>query len=228
MFTTLLIIVVAAAIWFVVIYNSLQRQGNAVKQARADITASLKKRADLAGQLIDIAKSYGDHEKLAQLAASGNMAGIKEATDSSRQIDTVISHVSSLAMAFPDLKANATYQQLMSQLNDIESNLQKKRERYNAAVGAYNTYRSSLPQAFFSAAIGFPEAPFYQTDENGIDAIAEFKTDDGAMLKETIQKIGGKASGMVSQAGKQLNTAIADRHTPADGDDGQNPSATPR
>ena len=226
MFTTLLFVIVVGAIWFVVIYNSLQRQGNAVRQARADITASLRKRADLAGQLINIAKSYGDHEKLTQIGTSGNMADIKDAARASRRIDTVISQVSSLAMAFPDLKANATYQQLMSQLNDIETDLQKKRERYNAAVGSYNTYRSSLPQAMFSAAIGFPEAPYYQTDENGIDAIAEFKTDDGAMLKETIHKMGGKASNLISNTSKQLNAAIAERRGAHDGEDQGSPPAT--
>lgn len=206
----LLIVAVVLLIWFVKIYNQLQRYGNDVKRARADIMASMKKRLDLAGRLVDITKSYGEHEKLTQLTTAENMSSISDAMVAARKVDQVLNQVSSLAMAYPDLKANATYQQLMSQLHDIESDLQQRREGYNASVSRYNSYRCSLPQTLFASSVGFPEAPFFSVDETGLDALPDFKTDDGQMLKATLQKMGGKAGDLVNHAGKQINTALAE------------------
>lgn len=206
----LLIVAIVLLVWFVKIYNSLQRRGNNVKRARADIVAAMKKRLDLAGRLVDIAKSYGEHEKLTQLTSAESMSSISDAMTASRRVDQAINQVSSLAMAYPELKANATYQQLMSQLHDIESDLQNRREGYNAAVSDYNAYRSSLPQALFAGSVGFPEAPFYSVDESGLETLADFSTDDGQMLKATLQRMGGRAQELVSQAGKQINTAITE------------------
>jgi len=199
----LAIVIVGALVgWFVSIYNSLQRYGNEVKRCRGDIMASMKKRSDLVGRLLDIARSYGDHEKLTQVTATENMSSV----------------FSGLAMAYPELKANVTYQQLMSQLHEIETNLQTRRETYNAAASAYNSKRSSLPQALFSAAIGFPEASFYAVDDSGLESLPEFQTDDGALLKESLQRMGeragafaqqagGRAGELAQQAGRNLNAA---------------------
>lgn len=197
-------------VWFVKIYNGLQRYANDVKRARADIMASMKKRLDLAGRLIDIAKSYGEHEKFTQLTSADSMSSISDAVAVASKVDQVLNQVSSLAMAYPDLKANATYQQLMSQLHEIETDLQNRREGYNASVSDYNTYRCSLPQTLFAASVGFPEAPYFAVDENGLEALPDFKTDDGQMLKATLHRMGGKAGDLVSQAGKQINTAITE------------------
>ena len=208
--TLLFFIIVGVLIWFVLIYNALQRSGNNVKRGRADMMASMKKRIDLVGRLVDIAKSYGDHEKLTQITSSVNMASIGDAMAVSRHADQTLNHISSLAMAYPDLKANATYQQLMSQMHEIESNLQARRESYNAAVSGYNSYRSSLPQALFAASIGFPEAPFYTVDDSGLESLPEFQTDDGKQLKESLQRLGSRAGDLAQNAGQRLNTAIAD------------------
>lgn len=204
------LILIVAVVWFVLIHNSLQRHGNQVKRCRADITASMKKRIDLVGRLVDIARSYGEHEKFTQIASSENMASIGDAMAASKRVDQALNQISSLAMAFPELKANATYQHLMSQLHDIETNLQARRETYNGSVSVYNSYRSSLPQALISSSLGFPEAPFYSVDESGLESLPDFQTDDGKLLKENLQRMGERASGLAQQAGKKINSAIAD------------------
>lgn len=211
-FLTLAIILVLV-VWFVKIYNGLQRGGNDVKRARADIMASMKKRIDLVGRLIDIAKSYGEHEKLTQLSSVGSLNSIADAIAAGREANRAINTLASLAMAHPDLKANGTYQQLMTQLEEIETNLQARREGYNAEVSRYNSYRSSLPQALFAGSIGFPEAPFFTVDGDGLEALPDFQTDDGKMLRDSIQRMGEKAGTLATQAKSQVSTAIADART---------------
>ena len=50
-----------------------------------------------------------------------------------------------VAQAFPQLKADATYQKLMQQLETLENDILARRENYNNRVNAYNSYRNSLP-----------------------------------------------------------------------------------
>lgn len=203
-------VLVILVVFFVVMYNGLQRLGNEVKRTKANIMASMKKRVDLAQRLVDIAKSYGDHEKLTQISISSNMTSIGEVMAASRNVDQVIGQISNLAMAYPDLKANAAYQQLMSQLHGLETDIQERRELYNGAVSKYNSTRSSLPQALFSSSLGFPEAPYYEVDENGLDTLAEFKTDDGAMLRDTFQRIGTRVADASVSAGRQIENRFSE------------------
>ncbi|ODT85373.1 LemA family protein [Phenylobacterium sp. SCN 70-31] len=206
----LLLIVLGLLGAFVVKYNHLQKLGNQVKRFRGDIAAAMKKRGDLVGRLSDIAKSYGDHEKLTQITASTNMSGVAGVGPDMENASRLFS---GLAMSFPDLKANATYQQLMSQLHEIEGNLQSRREQYNEAASVYNSYRSSLPQALFASAVGFPEAPFFTVDESGLEVLPEFKTDDGLILKESLQKAGNRAGALAQGAAQTATQKIGQVRT---------------
>ena len=42
-------------------YNALQTLAHGVREAHANVMASMKKRVDLTNKLIDIAKGYADH-----------------------------------------------------------------------------------------------------------------------------------------------------------------------
>ena len=66
-FWLLLLIVIGLLLAFVLGYNSLSRLAQEVKQCNANIMASVQKRADLANRLMDIARSYGEHEKLTHI-----------------------------------------------------------------------------------------------------------------------------------------------------------------
>ena len=50
-----------------------------------------------------------------------------------------------VAQAFPQLKADATYQKLMQQLETLENDILARRENYNKRVNEYNSYRNSFP-----------------------------------------------------------------------------------
>jgi LemA protein len=214
MLLILLIILVVAAIWFVKVYNHLQKMANDVKRTKANIMASTQKKLDLCQRLMDICKSYGEHEKLTQIATAQQVSSIGDAMVSSRTADRVIGQVSSLAMAYPDLKANGTYQQLMNQLHLIETDLQQRREQYNGSVSFYNTYRCSLPQNIIAGKLGFPEAQFYQVSSDGNDGVGDFKTDDGKMLRDTFAKIGQRAGELGARASRQIESAVTDMRSP--------------
>jgi LemA protein len=183
----LIFVIIIIAIAFVLIYNKLQQAGQGVKASHSNVLTVIQKRADLANKLQDIAKGYGDHEKLVQISVSNNLV------ETFKESSNAIANVNAIAQQYPDLKANATYQQLMLQLNQIEDELQRKREIYNSIAGNYNSMRLQIPTIFFASAMGFKEAPYFDFDN--LQAIKDFKTDDGEMLKNVIAGVASKAKG---------------------------------
>ncbi|HCC00671.1 MAG TPA: hypothetical protein DEP42_05590 [Ruminococcaceae bacterium] len=189
-------------------YNGLRFRSEGVKRSNSDLIGMLRKRVTLVNQLIDICKGYGEHEKLTHITVSEGATNVAESASIARAANTVIDRVTAIASNFPDLKANRTYEKLMDQLHSIEGEIQEKRELYNRTVELYNTQRATFPAVLFSDTLGFPEAPYYQTNEDGLDAKIEFKTDDGAILRETMKRIGDNATErgklLAQRAGAQI------------------------
>lgn len=181
-------------------YNKLQGLGQNVKSVNATVLTVIQKRADLVNKLMDIAKGYGDHEKLIHISLSNNLAETYKASTAA------LANVHSLAMNYPALKANATYQQLMQQLTDIETQLQQKRERYNLAAQQYNTARLQIPNVLFANILGFTEAPYFDFDN--LQEIKEFQTDDGKILKEMLTDVSSKAKDIAQKGIETVNTTL--------------------
>jgi LemA protein len=135
-------------------YNKMQSQAQGIKEAHSNTIVSMQKRVDLANKLVDIASSYGDHEKLTQITVAQNES-VQAAMNTSQEIDGTVNRILSMARAYPDLKANQTYQNLMSQLESIENDLQQKRQDYNGRVRSYNTSCTSIPIVFVASYLGF-------------------------------------------------------------------------
>ena len=172
-------------------YNKLQRLGQGVKSANANVLTVIQKRADLINKLMDIAKEYGNHEKLVHISLSNNLV------DTFKASAEAIVNLNSMATNYPELKANAAYQQLMSQIHSIEGELQNKREKYNQVSQAYNSERLQIPTVLFAGVMGFSEAPYFDFDN--LQEIKEFKTDDGQLLKDALVSASAKAIDMTQK-----------------------------
>lgn len=167
-------------------YNLLQVLANEVREAHANVMASMKKRVDLVNRLIDIASGYADHEKLTHLsvAAAGeetSFGGLGVATAGA------MNQVLKLATQYPDLKANTTFQQLMLQLDDIEGNLQSRRESYNGSVKLYNSAIGALPVSLYARPLGFSPAPFFEVDTaDALENLKDFHSQDADHLRQML------------------------------------------
>ncbi|WP_025733325.1 LemA family protein [Carnimonas nigrificans] len=188
LFILFVLIIVAAVILFKS-YNTLRGLSEKVKSRRANITASIKKRQDIAQRLADIAKSYGDHEKLHHFSAMELDGGIASAREANADASQVISSVQQFAQRYPDLKASQIYQELMAQLEHIETQILERREDYNQAAESYNGKRGSLPELFYAEKMGYGEAPYFSIDDEGNEKIVEFQTDDGRILRESVGRV---------------------------------------
>ncbi|MDO9561954.1 MAG: LemA family protein, partial [Bradyrhizobium sp.] len=62
---------------------------------------------------------------------------------------------------YPDLKANANFQQLSSELSDLENKIAAARRFFNNAVQEYNTGIQQMPAALFAGTFGFTAREFF-------------------------------------------------------------------
>lgn len=195
----LIVIAGAIAVWVVLQYNKLQAAMQAIREALSNLQASMKKRVDLANQVIDIAAGYGEHEKLTYVSLSNNIEGAME-------------RVSALAQNYPQLRANETYQALMQQLERLEQTIFERREHYNQRVRSYNVMRNGFPTVLVASKLNFDTAPYFDIDDaETLEKVKMFERDDSEALRLALNKGGDAVVRSVSSAKARIVTKLDEK-----------------
>ena len=77
------------------------------------------------------------------------------------QLSGALRQLFALSEAYPDLKANQNFQQLQSELADIENKLAAARRFFNNAVQEYNTGIQQFPAVLLAGPLGFSQKEFF-------------------------------------------------------------------
>lgn len=160
-----------AAIYVVMIYNGLVAMRQRVSQAFADIDVQLKQRHDLIPNLIETVKGYASHERgtLDAVIKARNAAiaaqGPQAQANAENMLTGALRGLIALAEAYPDLKANTNFQQLQTELADIENKIAASRRFFNNAVQEYNTGIEQFPAAVIAGPLGFTKREFFDLGE---------------------------------------------------------------
>ena len=115
-----------------------------VHTAQSDINVQEKRRVDLIYNLVDCVKQYDKHE-------AETLAAIV-AGRSNDNMSTVIAAVSE---AYPELKSNENYKQLMTELSMTENLIAEYRSNYNKQIKEYNRYVRKFPTRIFLNWLGY-------------------------------------------------------------------------
>ena len=167
----LLGIVVVIVIWAISVYNGLVAMRQRTNQAFADIDVQLKQRHDLIPNLVETVKGYAAHERgtLEAVIQERNAAiaapGLDQKVQAENMLSGALRQLFALSENYPNLKANANFQQLQSDLSDIENKLAASRRFFNNAVQEYNTGIQQFPAALFAASFGFHQQQFFDLGE---------------------------------------------------------------
>jgi len=167
----LLGIVVVIALFLFAAYNRLVALSQRVSQAFADIDVQLKQRHDLIPNLVETVKGYASHERgtLDDVIKARNSAmtaqGPAQVSAAENQLSGALGRLIALSEAYPDLKANTNFQQLQTELSDIENKIAASRRFFNNAVQEYNTGIQQLPAALFAGTLGFTRKDFFDLGE---------------------------------------------------------------
>ena len=160
-------VVVVIVIWAISIYNGLVAMRQRTNQAFADIDVQLKQRHDLIPNLVETVKGYAAHERgtleaVIQARQTAVAApGVEQKVVAENMLTGALGKLFALSEAYPDLKANANFRQLQSDLSDIENKLAASRRFFNNAVQEYNTGIQQFPAAIFAGIFGFSQRPFF-------------------------------------------------------------------
>ncbi len=168
----LITIVIVLLIWIVSIYNNLVSYKTQYQNGFEQISVQLKRRLDLIGNLVDVAKKYMGHERETLTAVTEARAGLTQSNKVAKKNPGEASAMANLASsqialdsamggfnlkmeAYPDLKASENMMQLSEEMTTTENRIASARQGYNDLVQKFNEYKKSFPNVLFADVFGF-------------------------------------------------------------------------
>jgi LemA protein len=179
-------VIIGAILFVVMMFNRLVTLRNRHKNAFSQIDVQLQRRYDLIPNLVETAKGYAKHEREtleAVISARNEASAILKSLQGGNakgQLDVsalngaedvlggMMSKLFALSESYPDLKADAQFQQLMEELSSTENRISFARQAFNDSVMAYNTYRESFPSNVIANAFSFQEANLLEFKDKAI------------------------------------------------------------
>jgi LemA protein len=157
-------IVAAVILYAIVIYNNLVRLKHNVDKAWSNIDVLLKQRHDELPKLVETCKQYMQYEQetLEQvMRARSAVSAAREQGDvaalgpAETQLRMGLGNLFAVAEAYPDLKANDTFQHLQARISGLENAIADRREFYNDSVNLNNVRIEQFPDVLIARRFGF-------------------------------------------------------------------------
>lgn len=143
--------------------NSVPTAEENAKAKWANVQADYQRRADLIPNLVATVKGYAKQEEKvltqvtqARAAATSTQltpdqlsdpAKVKQFQEAQGAVTSALLNIRNITEAYPDLKSNANFLALQSQLEGTENRINISVKDYNEAVQAYNTRIRTFPDA---------------------------------------------------------------------------------
>lgn len=156
----------------ITIYNQLIKQRQMANEAFASMDVFLKKRYDLIPMLVAVTKGAKDYEsnvlkeivELRSQGLSGNLS-VGDLGQNELKLSDRIHQLLILVEAYPEIKANQSFQQLHTSLVEVENDISKARRYYNATVRHYLTYKQQFPNVIVASIFKFPVIEYFAVDD---------------------------------------------------------------
>ncbi len=142
-------------------YNKLQAQDESVTAAWSEVTNQYQRRVDLVDNLVEVTKKYASHEQevFTEVAqARSQISGmkvtpevlndpemLKKYQEAQANMGGALSRLMAVSERYPNLKADALFQDLTAQLEGTENRISVARNRYIEEVKGYNTTVRQFP-----------------------------------------------------------------------------------
>ncbi|ASL72804.1 LemA family protein [Ralstonia solanacearum] len=173
-------------------YNDFQAKDEATKAAWAEVVNQYQRRADLIPNLVNTVKGYASHERetleavtRARAAATSiqvtpetlkDPAAFQKFQQAQGELSSALSRLMAVSENYPQLKADASFRDLQSQLEGTENRITVARQRYIRAVQDYNVLARSFPTNLTAKAMGYEVKPSFTVEnEKGISTAPAVK-----------------------------------------------------
>jgi LemA protein len=152
-------------------YNRFQSQDEQVKSAWSEVLNQYQRRADLVPNLVNTVKGYAAQEQkiFIEVAEARSRVGSIQATPelvndpqafqkfqaAQAQLSSALSRLIAVSESYPQLKSDANFRDLQSQLEGTENRITVARNRYIQAVQDYNVSVRSFPSNLTAKMFGY-------------------------------------------------------------------------
>ncbi|MES2857809.1 MAG: LemA family protein [Pseudomonadota bacterium] len=180
-------------------YNQIQQKDEAVKAGWSEVLNQYKRRADLIPNLVNTVKGYAAHEaqvltavtearaKVSQINVNADdAASLAQYQAAQGELSQALGRLLMVTENYPNLKADASFLNLQTQLEGTENRITVARGRYIALVQDYNTYIRSFPQNLMAMIFGYKVKPNF-TVENEAQIQQAPSVDFGAASSVPVQ-----------------------------------------
>jgi LemA protein len=156
-------------------YNDFQRLDEEVKGGWAEVLNQYQRRSDLIPNIVTTVKGEANFEqetltKVIQARASATAiqatpelvndpAAFQKFQEAQGQLTGALSRLMVVSEQYPNLKANAAFQDLRVQLEGTENRITVARNRYIKSVQEYNVTVRSFPVNLTALVFGYKEKP---------------------------------------------------------------------
>ncbi len=162
-------------------YNNFVTLEENVNQKWSQVENVYQRRADLIPNLVEVVKGYATHEKetlQAVVEARSKVGGqvnigndvlnnpqaFAKFQQAQGALTSALQRLMVVVERYPDLKADARFADLQSQLEGTENRISVERGRFNQAVQEYNTVIRKFPANILAGIFGFEKKVYFQSD----------------------------------------------------------------
>jgi LemA protein len=162
-----LALLIAAAVYFVRIYNGLIALRENVRKAWANIDVLLTQRHDELPKLVETCKRYMQYEQdtlervmqarsaVFKAQGRGDVAAVGVAEN---QLRAGLGHLFAVAENYPELKADNGFRHLQTRITELEESIADRRELYNESVNLNNIRIQTFPDLIVARLFDFKPA----------------------------------------------------------------------
>ena len=168
-------IVAVVLVYSVVIFNHLVTLKHNVKKAWANIDVLLKQRHEELPKLVETCRQYMQFEQqtlekvmqaraaVSQAQAQGDMGALGLAETEMR---LGLGNLFAVAEAYPELKANESFQHLQQRISGLENAIADRREFYNESVNINNIQIEQFPDLIIAGLFRFKAFELLEFSDN--------------------------------------------------------------
>jgi LemA protein len=171
--TIIIVIVVVAllVLWVVGIQNKLVKADELCKNALKQINVQQISRYDAIKALVKLTREYASYEgetlqkviEARKITSSPNPTAA-DINANEQMLSSALSRLIAVAEQYPDLKANQSYQQTMTDIKSYEENVRLSRMTCNDTVTKYNNQVRMFPASLVAGLLGFPQRDYLADD----------------------------------------------------------------
>jgi LemA protein len=170
------------------IFNRLQELKHQIKKAWSNIDVLLKQRNDELPKLIETCKQYQQFEAAtltriiearSQIGAARMTQNVPALGKAENQLRSGLGELFAVAEAYPELRANEQFKQLMDRIISLEEGIIDRREFYNEAVNLHNVRIEQFPDLLVASFMELrlqPLLEFSEEETKDVDVGHQFNT----------------------------------------------------